>query len=445
MKTRRKIYAMILLLCVIASPALAATLHVGPGQDYDRIEAALAAAGPGDRILVHPKPENAPYEGVALYITQPEIHIQAVGSPDAHIPLSGAGFVYSGRGSTPRAIVQFNRGADGGVLEGFALYGAHNESHNGAGVRINQANDVTIRNCYIHGNDMGIMSNGDGTPDTARNQRIVDCLIYENGSHEDPGFNHNLYLGGDSVTVQGCEIHSSLTGHNIKSRAHRTEVIACYIHNSANRELDLVDGAGDTTRPGSDAWLVGNVVVKSPSGSGNRGVIHFGQDGGHNHIGTIYLVHNTIVTPYISPVILLSAPGARTALYNNIVWDAGRPQANQVLVQHSLGADPETVLRGAGNWLAQGFAAGLRDTAMLENSHFGKRGEVLPFVGAEAGDYRLDAPYSTLAGQGSALPESLRDALQDVLGENLLSFTHPVGSSARPERQPPDIGAYAAP
>jgi hypothetical protein len=49
-------------------------------------------------------------------------------------------------------------------LEGFELNGAHNATHNGAAVRINQANGVTIRDCLIHHSDMGIMSNGDGTP-----------------------------------------------------------------------------------------------------------------------------------------------------------------------------------------------------------------------------------------------------------------------------------------
>ena len=133
------------------------------------------------------------------------------------------------RAACPRAIIQFNKGADGCVLEGFELSGAHNESFNGAGVRINQANDVTIRDCAIHDNDMGIMSNGDGTDATGKNQLIESCLIYSNGNAKHSGYNHNLYLGGTSVRIVACEIHSSLTGHNLKSRAHLTIVLNCYI------------------------------------------------------------------------------------------------------------------------------------------------------------------------------------------------------------------------
>ena len=52
--------------------------------------------------------------------------------------------------------------------------------------------------------------------------------------------------------MRGCEVHSSLTGHNVKSRAHRTVVEACYIHDSANREFDLVDDKAYTALAGSD-------------------------------------------------------------------------------------------------------------------------------------------------------------------------------------------------
>ena len=167
------------------------------------------------------------------------------------------------------------------------------------------------------------MSNGDGTPRSATGQLIENCLIHSNGDHAHPGYNHNLYLGGTDVTMRGCEVHSSLTGHNYKSRAHRNVVVGCYIHDSLNREFDLVDAKGDTDRPGSDTILAGNVIVKDPNCRGNKAVIHFGQDGGKGHDGTLHLVHNTIVTPFISPVVDLSAPKARANLLNNIVWNGG--------------------------------------------------------------------------------------------------------------------------
>ncbi|MCX7008835.1 MAG: hypothetical protein NTY53_16585, partial [Kiritimatiellaeota bacterium] len=296
----------------------AAELGVGPQQTFARIEDALAKAQPGDVVMVHPLPASEPYAQVALNITKPHITLKAVGG---RVVLNGKGGDQSGRGAVPRAIVQFSRGADGGALVGFELSGAHNNSHNGAGVRINQANDVVIRDCVIQHNDMGIMSNGDGTSRVGVNQLIENCLIHSNGDSSEPGYNHNLYLGGTSVTLVGCEVYGSLTGHNVKSRAHRTAVIACFIHDSANREFDLVDAQGDTTASDSDAVLAGNIIVKARNCLGNRGVIHFGQDGGKEHDGTLYLLHNTIVSPFVSPVVTLSSDKSRAQFFNNIVWD----------------------------------------------------------------------------------------------------------------------------
>ena len=173
---------------------------------------------------------------------------------------------------------------------------------------------MAIRRCSIHNNDMGIMSNGDGSLAMAVDQRIEECRIYRNGDPSEPGHSHNLYLGGTSATLRFCEIHHSLTGHNVKSRAHHTRVEYCYVHHSANREFDLVDAA-ETARPQSDAVLLGNIIVKDPKCSGNQTVIHFGQDGGKQHDGTLYLAFNTVVTPFISPVVELSAAGAKARLW----------------------------------------------------------------------------------------------------------------------------------
>ena len=92
----------------------------------------------------------------------------------------------------------------------------------------------------------------------------------------------------------------------------------CYIHHSANREFDLVNAA-ETARPESDAVLLGNIIAKDPKCSGNRTVIHFGQDGGKPHNGTLHLTFNTIVTPFVAPVVELSTAEAKAELLGNVV------------------------------------------------------------------------------------------------------------------------------
>ena len=142
------------------------------------------------------------------------------GPKGERVRIDAAGFHYTGAGEVPRAIDQFNPGADGGTLEGFELFGARNDSYNGAGARVNQASRVTVRDCEIHHNDMGIMPNGDAARGSCALLRIESCLIHHNGSDKHPGYNHNLYLGGTSVILRACEVHSRTTGHNVKSRAH---------------------------------------------------------------------------------------------------------------------------------------------------------------------------------------------------------------------------------
>ncbi|NLF71928.1 MAG: right-handed parallel beta-helix repeat-containing protein [Candidatus Anammoximicrobium sp.] len=380
--------AALLLACSLpARSSRAETLEVGPGKRFARIEEANAQARPGDAIMVYPRAGGQPYERTAVYVRQARLTFRAVPAEGSRwVKIDGSGFEYSGRGSTPRAVFQFNAGTDDCVLEGFELSGAHNGSHNGAGVRINQANNVIVRRCSIHHNDMGIMSNGDGGPERGLNQLIEFCEIHHNGDPADPGFNHNLYLGGTSVTLRACEVHASLTGHNVKSRAHHNRIEDCYIHGSANREFDLVDAA-DTTRPDSHAVLLGNVIVKDPNCSGNRGVIHFGQDGGKEHDGTLHLAFNTIVTPFISPVVELSAFKAKAQLIGNLVWDAGRRQNGQKLIAVRAGAGLSHAA-GAHNRFGGLFAA-LEGTAFDRATNVIRRFDSPPFAAPDRHDYRL--------------------------------------------------------
>jgi parallel beta-helix repeat protein len=312
--------ALCLSLLCLATGTLAATLDVGTARSFVRIEDALLKASPGDVINVYP----GEYKKTALLVKTPNLHLKVAAEK---ITLDGSGYNYSGKGAIPRAIIQFEPSASDCTLEGFILLNASNESFNGAGIRINQANNITVRNCIIQKNEMGIMSNGSVKGNTATNQIIEGCLISDNGTQKQAGYNHNLYLGGTSVTVRNCEVARSVTGHNIKSRAHVTRVEQCNVHDSANREFDLVDGEGNTDVLNSDAYLVENRIVKSDNCTGNRNVIHFGKDGKSKHSGTLYLVRNRIQSPYATAIVDVSdgigvhfhsntIGGAKLLLYN---------------------------------------------------------------------------------------------------------------------------------
>ncbi len=441
----RPLLLLVWCLLLVGAVAEGDTLEVGSGKQFARIEDANAAARPGDVVLVYPLDGNRPYEETAVYVRQPQLTFRAAaGEGKSRVKISGKGFDYSGRGSTPRAIFQFNAGADGCLLEGFELTDAHNGSHNGAGVRINQANHVTIRNCEIHGNDMGVMSNGDGTKARGLDQRIEHCLIHHNGSFEDPGYNHNLYLGGTSVALRFCEVHHSLTGHNVKSRAHHTRVEYCYIHDSANREFDLVDAA-DTERPESHAVILGCIVVKDPQSKGNRTVLHFGQDGGREHDGTVTLAFNTIQTPFISPVVDLSTPKAKARLIGNLVTDGGRRQANQTVLKVTKGAKPENA---SGEWnVFGGDFHVLSEAAFDSKKNLFRRFDEPLFMDPGGNDYRLrPGPAGTLAIDTARVKLQLPDfpgGDAEVFSTPLAwQYVHPAASEARRSGSKVTLGAH---
>ena len=316
-------------------------LSVGPGRQYGRIEDAVRAALPGDSIAVYPAPGG--YRHVAVRIAT--AHLTLVGRGKVPVKLDGAGFDYSGVGSVPRAIIQIEPGGNGAVLRNFELTGAHNQSHNGAGVRINGAQKVTVQECDLSHNDMGVMSNGSKLPGAdGADQAFVDCHIHHNGDLADPGYNHNLYLGGMSVALRHCEIDHSLTGHNLKSRAHFTLVQDCYVHDSANREFDFVEAA-ETEPPNSNAVMVNCVLAKAADCAGNRGVIHFGREHGVRR-GGLWLIHCTVLTPFASAVIALDGEGVHAELDDDIVVNAS--EAGPTLVD----AGDRSQVVGRNNWFS---------------------------------------------------------------------------------------------
>ncbi|GMV79998.1 MAG: hypothetical protein AMXMBFR7_11820 [Planctomycetota bacterium] len=422
--------------------ACAATLGVGPGQPYGRIMDAYKVAKEGDMIAVLPLPNGQGYRGEELQVKKARIYFKGIKGPDGkRVKIDGKGVDYSGREPHPRAIFQFNPGADGCVLEGFELYDAHNGSHNGAGVRVNAANHVTIRDCEIHTCDMGMMANGDVKTRTMSNLRVEFCHVHHNGNKEDPGLNHNFYLGGTSVTLHGCEVSHPVTGHNVKSRAHHTRVEFCFVHDSLNREFDLVDGHQNTEAPNSDAVLLGNLIVKSPT-CDNGTVIQFGQDVGSPHNGTIHVVHNTIVTYSRAPIVELSAPGASAKLFNNIVWQAG-PSDKELRISGVRGAIKPEAFSGTHNWMGPRaeFMGGSKLTA--EGNHV-SAGEAPPFENPAVFDYRLKqaaAPF----GAGLALKDLVLPAVPGAPPAGALAlkhYVHPLKTEARKIEGEPDLGAF---
>jgi hypothetical protein len=173
-------------------------------------------------------------------------------------------------------------------------------------------------------------------------------------------------------------------------------------------------------------------------------VIHFGQDGGKDHQGALYAVHNTIVTPFAAPVVELSAPGAEALIANNLIWDGGARARGQAVAAARGGASIGRVT-GAGNWLSAGFAPPAGSGLVADGQAVAEAGGTPAFRDPAGGDYGLLAPLP------SRRPDLVRPLESLKLPESpgsaparLTRYKHPQRAEPRPDRDKPEAGACDA-
>ncbi len=144
-----------LLLTLAAVPAAApgATLHVGPGQTYATIQAAVDDAGPGDEIVVH---DGTYVENVL--VDRPV----AIRSQDYLLNGENDGAVVDASGLA--RDYGFEIQADGVVIEGFSVHGAVGYSMTGlrAGIMLDGCHGCTVTHNRCgweesHNNSVGIL------------------------------------------------------------------------------------------------------------------------------------------------------------------------------------------------------------------------------------------------------------------------------------------------
>ncbi len=407
---------LILMIAIASLPA--AVREVGPGKTYASL-ATLPTLNPGDEVRIFPGTYAEVRRWTASGTAAAPITIRGVGATRPRFDASGKDV--SGAGSLPRAVFQIE--ASHVIIDNLEFANARN-GNNGAGLRITGGgtgvSGVTVRNCHIHDNDMGVMS--DGCDDVL----IDGCEIDANGTALFSGYSHNLYLGGTTVTIRGCHIHDAPYGQNVKSRAHFTALLYNHIADSQDGEVGLVDAAA-TAGSNSNAVLIGNVIISKPRGSGwNSGrFISFGTDGGGGHTGTIYAMHNTCIAGTPSIIFLTSnRPEAGIVARNNVFTGS----ANLV---SAAGA-----VSGAGNWAPTGAIIPATFSGTLTGSAPGF----------------IQAPSDLHLAVGSPCIDGGAPAFNYVDGGGVSRTAVPthhhdgVGAlSVRSDAGAPDIGAYAAP
>ena len=194
------VWACLLLLAINAPQILQATTwNVGPSYTYKTPCAVANLVNANDTVLIEP----ATYVADVCHWYDDNLYIS---------------------GHNGMAVLDANFTSAGGkaiwVIKGKNCTVEHVEftkctvpDQNGAGIRA-EGEDLTLRYCYFHHNEMGILTSNDGISDF-----LFEYCEFANNGYGD-GYSHNIYVGKvNSLTMRYCYSHASLTGHCVKSRA----------------------------------------------------------------------------------------------------------------------------------------------------------------------------------------------------------------------------------
>lgn len=356
--------------------ASAATYQVGPGQRYSRPCQAIAKAHDGDEILID---AAGAYDGDVCAVTANGLTLRGVnGRP--HI--DAAGKSVEGKG------IWVIRG-NSTTVENIEFSGARVADRNGAGIR-QEGRDLTVRNCYFHDNQAGILTGASG-------HIVVEYSEFARNGNGD-GQSHNVYVNhAASFTMRFCYSHHSIGGQLVKSRAAANYILYNRLtdEGGSNYEIDLSNGGL--------AYIIGNVIQKSATATNRAALL-------------CYLTEGS--TP--------QNPEKRLYVVNNTFINAGTPSCRFVWV-----VSPATAVIRNNIFSGPGIITNLPGAAMSGNCRGDPR-----FRRAAAYDYHL-LPGSPAIGGAAAPPEGGAFRLIPEL-----NYVHPACSETVSPRAAFDAGAF---
>jgi hypothetical protein len=280
-----------------------------PDCQYARLQEALAAALPGDHVVLAP----GVYEEGAVIATP---HLVLRGEPGAHL----RGHALEGKAAL---VVK----ANDVLIESIECSDIAVRDNNGACIRI-EGDDLTVRGVHFHDNQQGILSGPGG-----------GVLLIEGSLFERNGFGgqaHGVYIGRtiETFIFRNSRILATTgAGHGLKSRAQQT-----IVENSVIASLDGHDSRAIDLPNGGEVVIRGNVLEKGPN-SENRQMIGLALEGKLHGVNETLIEDNQLVfdahpaglaqslgqalglAPPSGTVILNESPG-RVILRNNIIIGA---------------------------------------------------------------------------------------------------------------------------
>lgn len=340
-----------------AGPARAATIMVGPGDSYTKIEAAVA----GDEVVIAP----GTYK-FRVYLTRQGTAAQPIvirAQDPAHPPVWDLGDAlvedapgsYSA-GDRGRGCWQFS-GAAYVHVSGLVLTGCHTASANSAGVRYyNGSHGIVLTDILFHDNDNGLTGGSQASDIT-----VEFCEFDRNGSlmASSSAPSHNIYVYGGTFALRYSYVHDPVQAQNFHIRARQSTIEYNWFARAKSYAGDLMTD-DDNDGPETQTMLLrGNVIVQGEGQSNTSQIVAVYNDGGATGLTlNVKLVYNTFIgaasNGRAALVHLSNADGTtmNAELDDNIIWRTTRA----TIVEDTTAGH----VSGTNNWLQAGAdAAGL--------------------------------------------------------------------------------------
>lgn len=243
---------------LLATGVQGRTLEVGPGKEFKQPSDAIGVAKSGDVVQIQP----GEYFDCA-FVRANKVVISGVGDP--------AKVILTDKSCGGKGILVTS--GNEVVVRNLTLTRARVPDNNGAGIR-NESQTLTVENVRFINNQNGILS----TPDGPGNLTIKNSVFERNGGCREGGGGcaHGIYVAsGGTVHVEGSTFQGTKSGHHIKSRAQRTEVVSCTIEDgdegTASYLIDVPNGGSVLIR--------GNTMQKGPEAENHSAAISIGAEG----------------------------------------------------------------------------------------------------------------------------------------------------------------------
>lgn len=382
----------LLLSFLLTKDAFATIWYVGPTRTYTTPGEVSNLVNDGDTI----------YIDAALYTNHPQVHFTA-----DHLFFQGIGGrprleAGSALANNSNGKAIFVIGGSDCIVDNIEFADAAVPDNNGAGIR-QEGCDLTVTNCYFTGNEMGVL----GGAFTDCTVRLEHNIFSNNGSTQNPGYQHNIYIGNiDSLIFRyNYSIDAIAEGHELKSRANTNIIMYNFIGNLTTEDSRTIDLPN-----GGTAVLVGNIIEQGPE-SANSNIFGYGQEGLSNPSPhNVWMTNNTIINKKQTGNFIQLAGGTQLLfLKNNIMVGAMT------------------------SGLIQGSAAQLDSAHNLVNTDINAAG----FYNANLYDYHLD-PNSQAINAGIVVNQTVGGyALNPAY-----QYVDPAAYEDRPVNGSLDIGAF---